>query len=774
MSKTLKGYEKNPEKHPLYPEEWKKFWNRRYKELTAEGVDASKHDFKPEWIKFWTVRMKELHNEELKSKKDKYRTELGLPDSDAPGGVIDEDVIEVSPTPLEDDKTNVTVDDIKNTWKALTGSDIKGVNSKKAKSPEKSDNYELGSVKIDPNQPVRVITVLRLLTALESQLGSLGPRVNNLLSQAIALENKKENSSDSLIDVSENSVLFETVKEKLKGQLFAGIVEKHMVNATRVAIQNVAELFNKWKAKKENPEPVVTVVPVPVPVPTVVAAPAPIVQEPLIVPGIGAVDKVAIAQQIASALIAQGKTNVSEQELEQLINAVVGMAQANTYQQQQPAVAPPVVAPVVPQPVPAPVSIPALSPAVVVEPEVKPDPVPAPPVSVANNSLKLLQNYDESSQGKGTKRMTAKDMADLTEEDMKLLLQNFKELSPEEQQCLITYLKELEAKDPDEVEKLRKFVNLGGENKNEKKDESSGRLSPFSMREGGANPFIDDGSRNRHRALEEEDEEEDYSYEDIYKAAEKKVSGRTVVQEMLEEQQKKSKGRNSPSKDYKKSEDPECVLDEAKVMIANIMGQLPTKFTGGITRTTTTNVRTAPLTTPKQVNLVDPTPKSAPVAQRMYDNQPQTDKPMDNNLLNDYNYQDDLFGYSTENYQNYSSVNQNYQREPNVNDVMYNQIPQQQLQPPMYEYDKPPDQVYNVNYNEPWNNGNNYQQFQPPPQNQYIPQDIPQGPPMMQQMQQMQQMFDRPMNNFQMPPQNDYNRPAPNYDNHNNYHREYY
>lgn len=35
LETTLKEHEKNPEKHPLYPEEWKKFWNRRYKELQA-------------------------------------------------------------------------------------------------------------------------------------------------------------------------------------------------------------------------------------------------------------------------------------------------------------------------------------------------------------------------------------------------------------------------------------------------------------------------------------------------------------------------------------------------------------------------------------------------------------------------------------------------------------------------------------------------------------------------------------------------------------------
>lgn len=35
LESSLKEYEKSPETHPLYPEEWKLFWNRRYKELQA-------------------------------------------------------------------------------------------------------------------------------------------------------------------------------------------------------------------------------------------------------------------------------------------------------------------------------------------------------------------------------------------------------------------------------------------------------------------------------------------------------------------------------------------------------------------------------------------------------------------------------------------------------------------------------------------------------------------------------------------------------------------
>lgn len=38
--KTLAYHEKNPEKHPLYPEEWKKFWNKRYKEIQAGNTHS--------------------------------------------------------------------------------------------------------------------------------------------------------------------------------------------------------------------------------------------------------------------------------------------------------------------------------------------------------------------------------------------------------------------------------------------------------------------------------------------------------------------------------------------------------------------------------------------------------------------------------------------------------------------------------------------------------------------------------------------------------------
>lgn len=39
LLEVLTQHEKSPEKHPQYPEEWKLFWNRRYKVINLEGLN---------------------------------------------------------------------------------------------------------------------------------------------------------------------------------------------------------------------------------------------------------------------------------------------------------------------------------------------------------------------------------------------------------------------------------------------------------------------------------------------------------------------------------------------------------------------------------------------------------------------------------------------------------------------------------------------------------------------------------------------------------------
>lgn len=671
LVKDLKFHEKNPEKHPMYPEEWKKFWNRRYKELQADGKDPSKHDFKPEWIDFWNKRMKEMHEEEFKTKKEELRLKLGLPKEEEiqPSRTLrkkrsgqDMDVIVLSPPPGNEEdvfKKDVTVTDIKNTWKALTGSEIKD-STKRSPSPwedaENSSKYSKGS---PPNKRVQrggfvsrgrgrggriygrifynadeqdgpgVVTVLRLLTAMENQLGSLGPRVNSLLATALSLEKASPNSSSALLANSDNFVLLETVKEKLKGQLFAGIVERNMVMATKSCIQNLAELLARAEDSSNSKIPlntaaaVAAIAPITEPLPSVLPPKSPAVV-PVTVPGVGTMDKVAIAQQIAAALVAQGKTDVTQDELEQLINAVVGMAKASAGSEhpistasfvsqmkvQQQGTCGQVTGNVFEE------NSPLQKLLSVVTTGSAGTSAPVGVNSIAKlsdssvNALELLQSaYDEPkisphidvAPGQYVNR--SDNMEGLSEQDLRTLLQNFKDLSSEEQQGLITYLKKLETKDPERVEKLRQFVNLDGsvvqnscQNRkssfktsgtlNIRPDEQLGRLSPFSLRKGGINPSQELGTGFSKKYIEDkkklEDSDDDYSFEDIYAAASQKVKEREKAKveeekiKQLSDSVKVKEEQNAAVK--KKSDDPTVILKETKEMIANLMGQLPAKF----------------------------------------------------------------------------------------------------------------------------------------------------------------------------------------------------
>ena len=63
---------------------------------------------------------------------------------------------------------------------------------------------------------------LRLLTALEDLLGSLGPQINALMSRSLALEKSREGSSNLLLEDPDIAAILEMTKEKLAGLVVAG------------------------------------------------------------------------------------------------------------------------------------------------------------------------------------------------------------------------------------------------------------------------------------------------------------------------------------------------------------------------------------------------------------------------------------------------------------------------------------------------------------------------------------------------------------------------
>ncbi|KAJ8959105.1 hypothetical protein NQ318_022362 [Aromia moschata] len=345
----------------------------------------------------------------------------------------------------------------------------------------------------DDDGEVNVVDVLRLLTALEERLGSLGPKVIDLLAQALALEKKEANGSETLLDSDINCVLFETAKEKLKGQLLAGLVDVVQERAFKKAIKKIATLLHMASQRKRQRERLLPKA------------------SPVTVPGVGAVDKAAIAKQIATALIMQGKTDVTQQELEQLINAVVGMAEASKNSN---------------RPMTTATFLQQLSDGTASmnsdgkhkESEEKiiiPTQCKKPEVV----ELEKLTEPLTPSPGKGS----AGNMENLSDSDLQTLLQNFKDLSTDEQHNLINYLKKLEAHEPERVERLRKFVNLEsslkikdeeGEDSKEAKPKL-GKESPFSNRLSSVNPTVEepeqvvsDDENNEEKQQKKPDEKE--------------------------------------------------------------------------------------------------------------------------------------------------------------------------------------------------------------------------------------------------------------------------
>lgn len=102
----------------------------------------------------------------------------------------------------------------------------------------------------EPEGPLTVVSVLRMLSALEDQLGSLGPKALNLLSKALAMEKIKPNAADDLLLNEDNCVFMETIKEKLKGILIAAVLDDpQKVRVVKKLISNIATIIFQVTSK---------------------------------------------------------------------------------------------------------------------------------------------------------------------------------------------------------------------------------------------------------------------------------------------------------------------------------------------------------------------------------------------------------------------------------------------------------------------------------------------------------------------------------------------
>lgn len=447
LEKKFKEFEKSPEKHPKYCEEWKAFWSRRYKELIAQGKDANGHDYKPEWIEYWTKRVKELHKKEIEKVKIDYRKKLNLTADDVKNVIFSPILSRErksrtrsprsarsrsprSNRPPKRNESPINISDDSDDDRPRRSNKRSRFNDRRSEDRSRSRfedspysrhsdyrmketydstyyanrerNMKSKSPEIIDDGPVNLVSVCRLLSALESELGLLAKAIIDLLTKAVQLEKLKPNSADELLTNSENCNLLETVKEKLKGILSANLISPNKTVAVKRAIQNIATLLHEVSTRRASSssffesreyESVADVV-------------DPVAQA-----------KLEIAKVITASLLEQGRSDVSAEELEALVESFI---EAEGGQESEPEEV---------------VDVKVESKA---KAEMKP-------------KLSTPSKKSESSSG----------LENLTDEDLQTLLRNFADLTSDEQSHLIAYLSKIEQTNPARVEKLRKYVNIG-------------------------------------------------------------------------------------------------------------------------------------------------------------------------------------------------------------------------------------------------------------------------------------------------------------------------
>jgi len=550
-------FDKRPEDHPKYGEEWKLFWEKRYKELQAQGKDPNNHDFKAEWIPFWTKRVTQMFDTEVLEKtndlmkkfelatvtepkrEDFVKERKGSPDkkekrsperrekrsprrdrrgSRSPGrkgwsrnhspqdkrtvrdvgydfdsrqssyrdgrdimnnfghhGMHEPDLREnrdrggrnmeeprdrrqghqrnMSPgdsrgnirNPSPPGAGRARIHDQGKTGPNRMDSNRSDMYSGITELEDRRDRGRSGSpLRMEENKltrgrefhllddpqmgVIKVIPCLRLLTALEDSLGSLGPQINQVLAKALSLEQSREGASKVLLEDPDTVSILDMVKEKLSGQMAAGLLEGSKEGAVRVCLDNLNRLLqNATKKRSLNPSSLLNIKEQ---TPTASNHSDNAANEEAV--------KALISQSVATVLMMSGKDDISDQELENLVEQLMKQTAEEDHDSAVGRFAK------------------SFSESLILERQLAArsanqfniyntphfnQPIKTEPTTITID--------DDVNQDGGD------ELDDLTIDELRSLLNSFKNLSKQEQGDLISYMKKLETTNPEKVRRLR-------------------------------------------------------------------------------------------------------------------------------------------------------------------------------------------------------------------------------------------------------------------------------------------------------------------------------
>ncbi|KAH8392103.1 hypothetical protein KR215_000680 [Drosophila sulfurigaster] len=300
----------------------------------------------------------------------------------------------------------------------------------------------------EPDGRITVVTVLRMLSALEDHLGSLGPKALNMLSKALVMEKIKPNAADDLLLNEDNCVFMETIKEKLKGILFAQVLDDpQKVRVVKKLISNIATVIFQVTSKgKLN---------------SIRCRTKSLKDYQL------PYDRQLVSSKLANALIMNGVDDMSVDDMNRLLHFFTLLAKTHHTRRQtdrslnsslnfSEAVARL-----------------GLKTSLDSEAICNQDDINLKALiqevenhfAAKDNSNDQLQHQPQQQQQQQQQQQncvneSSNGIESLTDSDLQTLLQNFKFLSKEEQVHLVSYLRKLEVLEPSRVESLRKYVNM--------------------------------------------------------------------------------------------------------------------------------------------------------------------------------------------------------------------------------------------------------------------------------------------------------------------------
>lgn len=409
-------YVKNSSTHPAYNDEWQKFWQLRYNEIAASGKDPDTYNYKPDWALCWNdllnqFKLDEMRNERIRIAKkleklhderkktpDKPKTSEQCEKRSSYNG-------QLKPHSSRDQrpKSPVRSSNANSKRDMRPKSPVRPSNSyarhdKRQRSPDRrpSTSCEISKrIKKEPKECVVVssadesdsetlrdeisfVSVCRLLSAVERDVGSLGPKCLELQVKAIEVQKSHPTKYNQIMMTLENATLLNLVKEKLLGLLELELLPNKRINGVKKIITNIKKLLKKF--------------------------PLPMNDDGIkknwteIIRSIDGDNQLGILVEVLSGEISGGKTEESQ----------VAEVPKNQEIQQ-----------------------------------------PTEPINQTENNVPAEITDNEC----------ALNPADLSDEDLKLLLGNFDQMSVKEQGYLVAFLSNLEKTDPARVLLLKPSLN---------------------------------------------------------------------------------------------------------------------------------------------------------------------------------------------------------------------------------------------------------------------------------------------------------------------------